>query len=165
MCWIAATVILDDGTSDIERVDRALLRLRRMWDAPTGVPHEGGVVEGSTLLVCLAVADASSEVGINEVTRALGVVHSTASRLVARAVEAGMVDRAVSGADPRRALLTLTAAGTRLVQASRQYRASRLRHMLAGWSDGDVADLADLLTRFAETAGRPPHAAPPTQAG
>ena len=45
------------GGRDLARVDQALLRLRRTWDAPRGIAHEGGVVEGSTLLVCLAVAD------------------------------------------------------------------------------------------------------------
>jgi DNA-binding MarR family transcriptional regulator len=145
-----------DGFSDIERVDRALLRLRRMWDAPAGIAHEGGVVEGSTLLVCLAIADATGAVGITEVTGALGVAHSTASRLVARAADAGMVDRAVSSTDPRRASLTLTPAGIRLVRASRDYRAGRLREMLADWPESDISALASLLTRFAETTGQLP---------
>ncbi|MGY1711963.1 MarR family transcriptional regulator [Geodermatophilus sp. SYSU D00758] len=89
--------------SDLVRVDRALLRLRRMWDAPAGIEHEGALVEGSTLLVCLAVAEgrAAGEVGVVEVAGALGVTHSTASRLVSRAVEAGMVRRAPSATDPR----------------------------------------------------------------
>jgi DNA-binding MarR family transcriptional regulator len=125
-----------------------------MWDAPSGIAHEGGVVEGSTLLVCLAIADAAGEVGVNEVMTELGVAHSTASRLVARAAQAGMLDRAVSGTDTRKASLTLTAAGTRLVLASRDYRAARLQDMLIGWADHDVASLAELLSRFAQAAGR-----------
>ncbi|MGX6607385.1 MarR family winged helix-turn-helix transcriptional regulator [Micromonosporaceae bacterium Da 78-11] len=140
----------------MERVDRALLRLRRMWDAPSGIPHDGGVVEGSTLLVCLAISDATSEVGVSEVMNALGVAHSTASRLVARAAQVGMIERAASEADPRRASLTLTPAGTRLVLASRDYRAARLQDMLTGWPDHDIANLAELLTRFAQAAGQPP---------
>src|SRR5215204_1297682 len=87
------------GGRDLARVDQALLRLRRMWDAPRGIAHEGGVVEGSTLLVCLAVADTAGAVGVAEVADALGVAPSTASRLVARAAEAGMVTREVSTTD------------------------------------------------------------------
>jgi DNA-binding MarR family transcriptional regulator len=138
------------GGRDLARVDQAMLRLRRMWDAPRGIAHEGGVVEGSTLLVCLAVADTAAAVGVAEVADALGVAPSTASRLVARAAEAGMVTREVSTTDPRRAALELTATGTRLVEASRRYRAARLARLLVDWPPRDVAALADLLTRFAD---------------
>jgi DNA-binding MarR family transcriptional regulator len=139
------------GGRDLARVDQALLRLRRMWDAPRGIAHEGGVVEGSTLLVCLAVADTAGAVGVAEVADALGVAPSTASRLVARAAEAGMVTREVSTTDPRRAALELTATGSRLVEASRRYRAARLARLLVDWPPRDVAALADLLTRFADS--------------
>jgi DNA-binding MarR family transcriptional regulator len=138
------------GGRDLARVDQAMLRLRRMWDAPRGIAHEGGVVEGSTLLVCLAVADTAGAVGVAEVADALGVAPSTASRLVARAAEAGMVTREVSTTDPRRAALELTATGTRLVEASRRYRAARRAKLLVDWPPRDVAALADLLTRFAD---------------
>jgi DNA-binding MarR family transcriptional regulator len=143
------------GGRDLARVDQALLRLRRMWDAPRGIAHEGGVVEGSTLLVCLAVADTAGPVGVAEVADALGVAPSTASRLVARAAEAGMVTREVSTTDPRRAALELTATGTRLVEASRRYRAARLARLLVDWPSRDIAALADLLTRFADAFAPP----------
>ncbi|WP_158550795.1 MarR family winged helix-turn-helix transcriptional regulator [Geodermatophilus sp. TF02-6] len=144
--------------TSLERVDRALLRLRRMWDAPAGIEHEGALVEGSTLLVCLAVEEGlagAAEVGVVEVAAALGVTHSTASRLVTRAVAAGMVARRPSSTDPRRTSLTPTAAGRRLVAASRAFRTARLAALLAGWPDRDVAALADLLTRFAAAAAGP----------
>ncbi len=144
----------DDDGGDLARLDRALLRLRRMWDAPAGITHDGRTVEGSTLLVCLAVEErtpgaAGGGVGVVEVADALGVTHSTASRLVSRAVEAGMVRRGSSGADPRRAALALTDEGRELVAASRRFRAGFLGAALAGWPRDDVAVLADLLTRFA----------------
>ncbi|WNV75902.1 MarR family winged helix-turn-helix transcriptional regulator [Geodermatophilus sp. DSM 44513] len=145
---------------DLARVDRALLRLRRMCDAPAGIPHEGALVEGSTLLVCLAVEEALDEgvpeVGVVEVAAALGVTHSTASRLVGRAAGVGMVERATSPTDPRRAALTPTPAGRRLVAASRAFRTGRLAVLLAGWPEDDVAALADLMTRFAAAATAPP---------
>ncbi len=158
--------------ADLERMDHALLRLRRMWDAPAGVPHEGVIVEGSTLLVCLAIAEHQEgagqerarghEVGVVEVADHLGVTQSTASRLVTRAVAAGMVGRTRSPADPRRAALTLTAAGRRLVTASREFRSAYLAALLADWNAADVATLASLLDRFATAVAvatpRPPTA-------
>lgn len=137
---------------DLVRVDRALLRLRRMWDAPAGIQHGGTAVEGSTLMVCLAVEErlvASAEAGVVDVAEALRVTQSTGSRLVTRAVSAGMVVRRDSRSDPRRASLALTAAGRDLVAASRAYRTSHLGDLLTDWSARDVAALADLLARFA----------------
>ncbi len=139
---------------DLQRLDRALLRLRRMWDAPAGIPHEGRIVEGSTLLVCLAVEerahpDGLGEVGVVEVSESLGVTHSTASRLVSRAVDAGMVARSASRSDPRRTSLALTEDGRRLAEASRAFRSARLGAALAEWPAQDIATLADLMSRFA----------------
>jgi DNA-binding MarR family transcriptional regulator len=147
---------MTDG--DLERLDHALLKLRRMWDAPAGIEHEGRIVDGSTLLVCLAVEEhrvAESdggvlEVGVLEVATALGVAHSTASRLVSRAVEAGMAARQRSVADPRRVSLELTADGGRLVGAARAFRTARLDAALAPWPRADVRALAELLDRFAD---------------
>ena len=79
----------------------------------------------------------------------LGVTHSTASRLVTRAVVAGMVARNRSPSDPRRAALALTGAGGRPVAASREFRTGYLDGLLADWSTADVATLADSLDRFA----------------
>jgi DNA-binding MarR family transcriptional regulator len=153
---------------DLLRLDRALLRLRRSWDAPAGIPHEGRMVEGSTLLVSLAVEERSvvdgraeagvAEVGVVEVADSLGVTQSTASRLVSRAVDAGMVARGPSASDPRRVALDLTDDGRRLVEASREFRAARLGVALAGWPPADVAALAELMTRFAAAVadGPPP---------
>ncbi len=148
--------------ADLVRLDRALLRLRRIWDAPAGIPQEGAVVEGSTLLVCLAVDERGGEADVGQVATALAVVHSTASRLVGRATEAGMVERGSAASDPRRAAIRLTDAGARLVAASRDFRAARLATITADWPDRDVGALADLLDRFATAAGGLP---PPPVAG
>lgn len=144
---------------DLASVDRALLRLRRIWDVPAGVDHAGKRVEGSTLLVCLVLDDlsaqaGSTEVGVTDVAAALDVAHSTASRLISRAAEAGMVSRGAASRDPRRAALTLTLQGRDLVAASREYRVARLSAALADWPAADVAALADLLSRFADRVRR-----------
>ncbi|WP_236826362.1 MULTISPECIES: MarR family winged helix-turn-helix transcriptional regulator [unclassified Blastococcus] len=147
--------------SDLERLDRALLRLRRVWDAPAGIEHEGRTVEGSTLLVSLAVEEhgrAGADAGVTEVAGTLGVTHSTASRLVGRAVAAGMVARRPHTGDPRRVALSLTADGERLVAASRAFRTARLRGALDSWPEDEIGTLADLLTRFAEAMAPAPGA-------
>ena len=147
-------------------LDAALLRLRRLWDAPTGVLHRGAVVDGSTLLLCLVLSEIEhrpavpgtpapdqgpdAEPGVVEVATGLGVTQSTASRLASRAVDSGMVDRHRSTRDPRRAALTLTPDGADLVEASRQHRARALGQCLADWSEDDRVALAALVSRFAD---------------
>jgi DNA-binding MarR family transcriptional regulator len=136
-------------------LDGALMRIRRLWDTPAGVEHHGEVLDGSTLMVCLVLADAGAgaEPGVVEVATGLGVVQSTASRLVARATAAGMVQRTPSARDPRRAALGLTAAGVDLVRAARAHRARALGACLDGWSQADLEALAELMSRFADAVG------------
>ena len=146
------TYVTDDGWANVDpeirAIDGALMRLRRVWDAPAGVAHEGDTVDGSTLLICLALAD-RQPVDIGGTAAVLNVTHSTASRLVARATEAGMIERG-PGHNRRQVLLHLTPAGRRLVAASRRFRGARLAHQLAAWRQDDLATLADLLVRLAD---------------
>jgi len=77
------------------------------------------------------------------------VAPSTASRLVDRAVRAGMVARASDRADPRRAVLTLTPAGNSLLATAYGFRTRYLEQVLAGWTGAEVETFARLLDRFA----------------
>lgn len=139
------------------RLDDALLRLRRL----TAAPPPGFVVESesarqpvtaSTVLVVDACARAEGEVSVGLVARALGVEHSTASRLVDRAVRGGFVVRSASPGDARRAALTLTPAGRALHERAAAFRRDRLAEVVAGWPAADVEALAGLLDRFVRTA-------------
>jgi DNA-binding MarR family transcriptional regulator len=78
-------------------------------------------------------------------------VHSTASRLVDRAVRAGMITRHRALADPRRTVLALTREGLRLQREAVHFRTGRLADMLADWSASEVATFARLLERFARS--------------
>ncbi len=124
----------------LHEIDDALVRLRRLWSsAPRGV-------EMSSVLVVEACARAGGPVSVGEVARFADVEHSTASRLVDRAVRAGYVDRAEGG---RRAALELTAAGRDLRERAVARRTAWLTTVLDGWTAADVTGLAALLGRFA----------------
>ena len=146
-----------DGSDDLVRLDTALLDLRRFAEVPSAarrsstLGHGGDRVEISTVLVVDAVArsDAVRECSIKDVGEALHVVHSTASRLVERATRAGMLDRRRSSMDPRRTVLSLTAAGQRLQREAISFRTARLDALLSDWSAADVTTFTRLLERFA----------------
>lgn len=148
----------DSDHSVLTRLDHALLDLRRFAEAPQGharlsVGTDDATIELSTVLVVSAVArEEPGECYVTSIAGALHVAHSTASRLVDRAVQAGMVVRERSDRDPRRSALSLTQQGRRLNREAVRFRTRRLEDILAGWSDDDVGSLTTLLERFVHCA-------------
>lgn len=149
---------MNGGWPDIARLDDALIRLRRLWQTPPPhvlLEHDNDTrVELSTVLVTDAihrahVADPPAVVGVADVGRRLDVAASTASRLVDRAVTAGMIGRGTDPADSRRAILTVTPAGAALLTRAMHFRCGYLKRVLTGWTPTDIHTLAQLLDRFA----------------
>lgn len=142
-------------SEDLIRLDAAILDLRRLTAVPVGSPtvrHGATRVELSTVLVVDAVSRATAagkQCSIGDVAAVLQVVHSTASRLVDRAVRAGMVTRDRALADSRRTVVAPTGEGLRLHHEAVGFRIGRLGDMLADWSASEVATFAGLLERFA----------------
>ena len=147
MCEQRSTVTGD------ERLDRALIALRRFWTAPDAVRDGAATVELSTLLVLEAVlegpAAGDGEIGVGLVGERLDVRPSTASRLVDRAAAAGVLAKRPSTLDGRSVRLTLTPDGEGLARRARQFRAARLDALLGAWSTGDRDQLTTLLERLA----------------
>lgn len=149
------------STDPYATLDEALIRLRRLFGGSTTAAElrrdAGSGVELSTVLVADAVdrgSRATGSVGVGDVGTLLDVAPSTASRLVDRAVAAGMVRRGPA-VDGRRCTLTLTPDGRDLVRRATAYRTDHLREVLADWAAADVDTLAALLSRFASTVRRP----------
>jgi DNA-binding MarR family transcriptional regulator len=106
-------------------------------------------VEVSTMLVVDAVARTPGAVAsVGDVAEVLRVAHSTASRLVERAVGADMVTRERAADDPRRVELRLTAAGADLQTAAVGFRTDRLAAMVGDWPVADIDTLTILLERL-----------------
>lgn len=124
----------------LHAIDDALVRMRRLWTATPRGP------DMSSILVAEACARGPAPVTVADVARFAGVEHSTASRLVERAVQAGYVERAPRG---RQVRLLLTAAGTELRNLAVTARTTWLRDMVHDWPDADVQTFTRLLTAFA----------------
>jgi len=148
----------------LDRLDDALLRLRRLWAAPPPAlvleSLDGQPVTMSSVLVVEACARGRDEVGVGDVGQFLDVDPSTASRLVDRAVRSGLVERRSSRADGRRVTLALTASGQALLVRATDFRRQWLSTVLERWSEAEVAALAGSLARFADAVGEvgPPRA-------
>ena len=148
------------ATSDgLDVLDDALLRLRRLWSPSRQrlVDEDGVVVEMSSVLVveaCARGADARREVSVADVALLADVAPSTASRLVDRAANAGLVNRGTSLVDPRRTALSLTERGTALQTSAYTLRTTWLAGQFHDWTSQDVDQLGRLLARFADSLER-----------
>ena len=146
----------------VKAVERAMVAIRRSqtrraltrlaeWRDDT---DDTGVVGGSAVDVLDAI-EAAEQAGtpatVSGVAAALNVDQPRASKLVAAAVEAGLVRREADQADGRRALLVRTEPGTTLSQELHRFRRSIFATAMSDWTDADRAAFARLLTRFVKS--------------
>lgn len=152
------------NTDALARLDRALLDLRRFLAAPPVVADRGAQVELSTVLVLDAVV-AAGEAGalVRDVADRLDVAPSTASRLVDRAVLAGMVDK-VRGENARQVRVEATDEGRALAARAVEHRQEQLAQVLEGWTVEERASLVGSLEHLAQSVrGRSQAGDPPSQ--
>lgn len=143
----------------VKAVERAMVAIRRSQSrrALTRLAEERddtGVVSGSAVDVLDAI-EAAEQAGtpatVSGVAAALNVDQPRASKLVAAAVEAGLVRREADQADGRRALLVRTERGHGLSEELHRFRRSIFAAAMSDWTDADRAAFARLLTRFVES--------------
>jgi DNA-binding MarR family transcriptional regulator len=92
---------------------------------------------------------------IGKIAETLGVGPPTASHLVDRLVQAGLVERVEQSTDRRYILASLTSQGETMVRRLRQGRIDRLHSWLAQLDEQDVAALRqglEALIRVAQSA-------------
>lgn len=105
---------------------------------------------GSQGFTALAVVQREAPVRVSDVAERLSVDLSVASRQVAALVLAGYVHRERDPEDGRAHILSPTAAGTRVLTDSHRRMVATATDALAGWSDGEIAELAAKLERLRE---------------
>lgn len=102
----------------------------------------------------LDVVEAAEEAGepatVTSVASALDVDQPRASKLVAAAVEAGLVRREADQKDGRRALLVRTPAGQRVSAEIHAFRQQAIGAAMDGWPADERAEFARLLTKFTQ---------------
>ena len=114
---------------------------------------DGSTGASRTLVqVCLAVVrgqDAGAEITVGWVGRELGIEASTASRLVAQAIRAALIQCAPSPTDRRRLVLDLTGSGIRLAQSAIQYQRRVFDELTGTWHPNEREIFARLFIEFA----------------
>ncbi|HEY3873785.1 MAG TPA: MarR family winged helix-turn-helix transcriptional regulator [Actinocrinis sp.] len=161
-----------ENAAGLDGAGPALFRLVRFWSrrwATRVAGDGGGDGDGSggtggpeRRLQDIAVLDAvetaarrTTQVAVADVAHQLGLDHSGASRFTAAAVGRGYLSRAASARDSRRAVLTVTPAGRRLLDASHLWQDDVFARLVADWDPEDAARLAQYLRRLADELGDP----------
>lgn len=94
------------------------------------------------------------ETMVSTVAARLAIDPSRASRLTSGLIKRGYLRRAVSQQDARRAVLELTEAGIRAVEAVRSYKFLILGSYLKDWTMDEIATFLPLLDRFSAWSER-----------
>jgi len=116
----------------------------------------GGVVDSATYPVLSAVdrigPTSAAALGVE-----IGLDRSVVSRRASRLVGAGLLTGIRDPADARATLLTLTAAGHKIVAKTRNRLAAKMDVRVADWDANDRNTFSELLARFAglRTQGAP----------
>ena len=92
----------------------------------------------------------SGEATVGFVAERLNVDPSRASRIVADAVDKGIVRRVASQSDSRRIVLELTETGRAHALAIRKYKWKVFSDALDQWSEEDLVTFARLFSRFSD---------------
>lgn len=155
----------DDQVPDdehVKAVERAMVAIRRsqtrraltrLAERRDDADHADGV--SSSAVDVLDAIEATEQAGtpatVSGVAATLNVDQPRASKLVAAAVEAGLVRREANQADGRRASLVRTERGNALFEELHRFRRSIFATAMSDWTDADRAAFARLLTRFVES--------------
>jgi DNA-binding MarR family transcriptional regulator len=115
---------------------------------------------GLSLMAYTFLGLVQSKPGIqaSDVAERLGLDKSTVSRQLNQLFDRGLLDREGGRPGRRGDPLSLTLAGRKFLAADADRVRAQVVRWLEGWSDGDIADLAELLRRFNDSvmAGRIP---------
>jgi DNA-binding MarR family transcriptional regulator len=168
-CTICAMRTHIAGDADVRRGGPALFQIIRFWsrrwavgaarDGAGDAQHVGHVLVLEAIAAAVRTgppgssdqssAALSSPAAIGDVAAELGLDRSNASRMLAAAVEAGLVSKETSAADARRTELRMTEAGQSLLAAAQAWQEEAFLQMTASWPAADARRFATYLHRLA----------------
>ena len=139
----------------------ALFRLVRFWSrrwvAGAAGDSDGDARLGHVLVLeAIDAALSNGSAAIGDVAIELGLDRSNASRMLAAAVDAGLVSKTVSPHDARRTQLRATASGRALLATARAWQQETFSQLVADWQAQDARRFAAYLRRLAPQQLEPP---------
>jgi len=142
-----------DDDEDVRAVERAMVAIRRSQTrrALNRLAEGRDGTEHADVLDAIEAAEqAGTPATVSRIAATLNVDQPRASKLVAAAVEAGLVRREADQTDGRRAPLVRTGRGDAIFGELHRFRRSIFAAAMDDWTDADRAAFARLLTSFVE---------------
>lgn len=145
------------SVADVMNAIRALVAA--LSQSARAIERESGVTNAQ--LFVLRELEAHEPLSINDLAARAMTLQSTASLLVARLVSLGLVRRAADANDARRALITLTARGRRIVEQAPEPPTALVLRALRKLPPRTRSGLDHGLTQLLESMGVSRTASPP----
>jgi DNA-binding MarR family transcriptional regulator len=146
-------------TDAVAEVERAMIAIRRSQQrrALSRIAKARGREGHDPVHELLDIVEELAERGeagtVTALSAAMGVDQPRASRLVARAVEQGLLRREADQHDGRRAVLVPTEAGQAHLDELHAFRRAVFAEVMADWPDDDRDNFGRLLTAFVRGYG------------
>lgn len=146
----------------VAAVERAMVEIRRR-QSRRALHRLGGETLDPALFGVIDAVEESPGATVTSLADRLGVDQPRASRLVARAVDAGLLRRIADPADGRRSTLELTELGVEQAEQVHRFRREMFGTAMRDWPEHDRQEFARLLTTFVDalSGARPSGSAPP----
>ncbi len=148
---------MTDAVADVERAMIAIRRSQARRSLSKLARARAEPMPDQAVQGLLDAVEAAGESGepctVTSLAAALTIDQPRTSRLVARAVEDGLLKREADQRDGRKAVLVLTEAGRAEVTRMHEFRRSVFAEAMADWPDDDRREFARLLTSFVRNFG------------
>lgn len=141
-----------NDSDDIRRVLDAIRQIVRSLRTASSSAQKRVGLSAAQLFV-LQRLGAGPAMSLNELAERTFTHQSSASVVVSRLVDQGLVQRARSQQDGRRQELSLTPAARKLLRTAPDAAQERLIAALQSMKQSDVSNLANLMTAFLTAAG------------
>lgn len=144
-----------EDSQAVAAVERAMVAIRRSQSRRAIQRLAGGGHPDPALFAVIdAVEEGPEAATVSSVADRMGVDQPRASRLVARAVDAGLLRRVADPADGRRSTLELTDLGVEQAAQVHRFRREVFGTAMRDWPEHDQREFARLLGDFVEALGR-----------
>jgi DNA-binding MarR family transcriptional regulator len=145
------TTSTQDLTEQAARLRLAVNRMARR------LRQEANTQLGPASIAALATIERSGPLTPSEVARVEGIQRPTATRILSRLTEAGLVSRTTDPSDGRSSIVQITADGRKTLNRLRKRKTAYLARTMRALPDDDVATLtraAEILEQVLEEGRR-----------
>ena len=140
------------------KLDKTMLQIQRIAVRPEVLefldPETYSGPSMAEVMACSFIADFdhSSDLSVKDIAAALGLDHSTVSRLASNLERDGLIVRSHSETDRRKTTIQLTPAGQAVAENANQFRTWILSQLLSDWNNQEITDLTNSLERVLDAA-------------